>query len=734
MLERLASFCFHRRRYVLLAWIFALPLAFGLATAAGGTFSTQQGGKLPNSDSQKAFELIDRVFPAAKGALSGANGQVVFFAESGLANNKAEIDKFLAKLRTKTNIVKSAISPFESVQPRISRDGKTAVVDVEFVEGIDFQKDPQTLPALARDIRKAGVVTEFGGQAFYKFEFPPSEIFGLIAAVLILLLAFGSLIAMGLPILTALFGVGIAIALVQLVAAFISMPNFVTQLSAMIGLGVGIDYVLFIITRYREELSHELTPHDATVRALGTSGKAVVFAGITVLISMLGMLLMNLDFVRGIAIAGAMPVLIIVLASITLIPAMLGFIGHHINSKRQRAKLADTKRVHKETGWHRWSRLVQRKAPLFAIAGFALLIALTIPVKDLRLGFSDRGNDPAESTTRKAYDLSAKGFGAGSNGPLIIAVDAEKATGDAGANITELATKIGFTPDVAFVLPPDLRSLAKKVVVLTVIPKSGPQDEATDALVKNLRKTVIPDAIAGTGLQAYVGGWTAGGIDFSSTIATRLPLFIGAVLILSFLLLMAVFRSILVPLKAVIMNLLSIGASYGVVTWIFQNGHLGSLIGLGKAGPIEPWAPMMLFAIVFGLSMDYEVFLLSKIKEEYDIRKDNSVAVVEGLASTARLITAAAAIMVCVFLGFVMGDRTLKLFGIGLATAVFLDATVVRIILVPATMQLLGNRNWWMPKWLDKLLPTLDVEGHSAHAAAVQAATSSAASSKAVTR
>ncbi len=730
MLERLASFCFHRRRIVLLAWILALPLAFGLATAAGGTFSSEQGGDLPNSDSQKAFDLIERVFPEASGGLSGANGQIVFVAEGGVASKKAEIDTFLAKLRAKDKIVKSVVSPFDSPQPRISQDGNTAIVELEFVDGIDFQKDPQTLPALANDIRAAGVTTEFGGQAFFRFEFPPSEIFGLFAAVIILLLAFGSLIAMGLPILTAVFGVGIAIALVQLVAAFVSMPNFVTQLSAMIGLGVGIDYVLFIITRYREELSHGLNPHDATVRALGTSGKAVVFAGMTVLISMLGMLLMGLDFVNGIAIAGAMPVLIIVLASITLIPAMLGFIGHHINSKRQRAKLVDTKRVHKETGWHKWSRLVQRKALPFAVAGFAILIALTIPVKDLRLGFSDRGNDPADSTTRKAYDLSAKGFGAGSNGPLIIAVDAQRATGDAEADITKLVGAITKTKDIAFVVPPDFRSLAKKVVILTVLPTTGPQEEATDILVKDLRKTVIPEAISGTGLKAYVGGWTAGGIDFSSTIAKRLPLFIGAVLVLSFLLLMAVFRSILVPLKAVIMNLLSIGASYGVVTWIFQQGHLGSLIGLGKAGPIEPWAPMMLFAIVFGLSMDYEVFLLSKIKEEYDIRKDNSEAVVEGLASTARLITAAAAIMVCVFLGFIMGDRTLKLFGIGLATAVFLDATIVRIVLVPATMQLLGNRNWWMPNWLDKLLPKLDVEGHANHAAAVQAATVHAAAGR----
>ena len=714
MLERLASYCFNRRRYVLVAWILALPLAFVLAGAFGGTFDTGNGGgNLPNADSTRALTLVKKAFPQATGQANGRSGEIVFevaAAQGGVAAKKAEIDAFLAKIAAKklksgTTIVSRVASPFDARQPFISRDGTVGVAGVDFSKGVDVQLDPQQLVPLAKTLRKQGVTTEFGGQAFYKFALPPSEVFGLFAAVLILLLAFGSLIAMGLPILTAVFGVGIAIALVQLASAIFTMPNFVTNLSGMIGLGVGIDYVLFIITRYRDELHAGKSPHDAAVRSLGTSGRAVVFAGITVMISMLGMFLMGLSFVNGIAIAGAMPVFVIVLASITLIPAMLGFIGVKIDGRRYRRQ---AKQAAHETGWHKWSRLVQRRAWPFAIGGFAILALLAVPAFSMRLGFSDRGNDPKKLTTRKAYDIKAKGFGAGSNGPLIVAADAS-ARGAADA-IPKLTAAMQADPAVQFVTPPSASPDGRSAII-TVLPKSGPQDEATFALVHRLRDKLIPETLKGTTLKAYVGGFTASGVDFSDNIGRRLPLFIGAVLVLSFLLLMAVFRSILVPLKAVIMNLLSIGAAYGIVTLIFQEGHFGSLIGLGKAGPIEPWAPMMLFAIVFGLSMDYEVFLLSKIKEEYDHRGDNSVAVVEGLASTARLITAAAAIMVCVFLGFVMGDRTIKLFGIGLATAVFLDATVVRILLVPATMELLGNRNWWFPKWLDRMIPDLDVEG-----------------------
>ena len=708
MLERLASFCFNRRRYVLLAWIIALPLTFAISGAVGGTFSSQQGGGMKDSGSQRATDLLNKSFPQMAGQAGERSGSIVFEVpadKGGLEAKRAAVEAFLATF-SKNPAIATASSPFDAQRPSISPDKTIGTSTVTFAKGANLEKVGPTLPKLADSLRTQGVVTEFSGQYFAKFELPPSEVFGLLAAVVILLIAFGSIIAMGLPILTALFGVGMSFAVVGLWAALINMPSFVTSISAMIGLGVGIDYVLFIITRYREELKHS-SPHDATVRAIGTAGKAVVFAGITVMISMLGMFIMGLEFVNGIALAGATPVFIIVIAALTLIPAMLGFIGHNINSFSIHRKKVDE---NKESGWHRWSRLVQRRAWPFAIGGFVILAAATIPLASLRLGFTDQGNDPTSSTTRKAYDLLAKGYGPGANGKFIIAVDSAgaKSAGTEAALVKALAA----TDGVASVVGP-VQSDDGSAAVIFLQPSTAPQDKATTTLVHTLRDKVIPPVVAGTGVNAYVGGFTAGGVDFADLIGKRLPLFIGVVLLLSFFLLMAVFRSILVPLKAVIMNLLSIGAAYGVVVMVFQWGHLGSLVGVGKPGPIEPWIPMMLFAIVFGLSMDYEVFLLSKIKEEFDHRKDSSAAVVEGLASTARVITAAAAIMVCVFLGFVLGNRQIKLMGLGLATAVFIDATLVRIVLVPATMELLGDRNWWFPKWLDRMVPNLNIEGHS---------------------
>ncbi len=718
MLERLASFSFRKRRIVLVAWIVALPLSFVLAGAFGGTFDESQGGDLPGAESFKALKLIEKAVPEAKDLAAGMTGEVLFAVpaeKGGVAAFKTEIEDFLKKAAavrrsgpTSDKIVERYQSPFDANQPFVSPDGTVAVATIDFSDNISILNDPPKLIKIARPLRDAGVTTEFGGNPFNEFKIPPSEILGIVAAIIILLVAFGSLIAMGLPILTALLGVGIATALVQLSSAVITMPSFVTSITAMIGLGVGIDYVLFIITRYREELANGLSPHDATVRSLDTSGRAVLFAGITVLISMLGMFLMRLGFVNGIAIAGALPVAVIVLASLTLIPAMLGFVGTKITSQRKQLKIAA--HAGRETMWHRWSRFVQRNALVCALAGLTILLFLAAPLLSMRLGFRDLGNNRTEMTTRRAYDMKAKGFGPGSNGPFLIVADTSKA-GAAGA-LPALIDALSKTPGVAFVSPIDPAAAAIGAVPITLIPTTGPQDQATFDLVHRLRNEVVPKATAGTPLTALVGGWTPAGVDFSDVMGGRLPAFIGAVLLLSFLLLMAVFRSVLVPLKAVVMNLLSIGASYGVIVFIFQQGHFGSVLGLGKPGPIEPWMPMMLFAIVFGLSMDYEVFLLSKIREEYDRRGDNSEAVVEGLAGTARLITAAAAIMICVFLPFVMGEIQLKLMGIGLATAVFLDATVVRILLVPATMELLGNRNWWFPAWLDRLLPKLNVEGH----------------------
>ncbi len=704
LLERMGSFCFNHRRIVLLVWILALPASFGVSGALGGKFNDAQGGG-GGTESSKAIDVFSREFPEGKAQSNGEAGEIVFKVDGGIESKKAEITTWLEGF-AKNKIVASVSNPFTSTQPgQVSPDGTVGLSQVTFKPGVDLNTQPLKLVKTAKSLRAQGVTTEFGGLPFAGFSLPPSEAFGLLAAVIILLLAFGSIIAMGLPILTAALGVGIAVAGVGIWSAFMDMPSFVTSITGMIGLGVGIDYVLFIVTRYKDELHEGKNPHDATVRSITTAGRAVVFAGCTVIISMLGMFLMGLSFINGIALAGATPVFVIVLAAITLIPAMLGFVGHNIDKfsiHRGPAKPKD-----QETGWHRWSRLVQRQAWPFAIGGLVVLVVASIPLLSLRLGFSDQGNNAKDNTTRKAYDIKASVFGPGSNAPGLIAIEAP--TPESAAVVAKLEAAVKSTPGVAFAAAQPLPS--GKAFLINFTPTTGPQDEATDQLVHDLRKNVIAPIIAGSGATAYVGGFTAGGIDFASLIGGRLPLFIGVVLILSFLLLMAVFRSVLVPLKAVIMNLLSIGAAYGLVVAVFQWGWGGWLLGVGKPGPIEPWIPMMMFAIVFGLSMDYEVFLLSRIREYYDHGKDNGSAVVEGLASTARVITAAAAIMVCVFLGFALGERSIKVMGLGLATAVFIDATIVRIVMVPATMELLGDRNWWFPRWLDKVIPKLNVEG-----------------------
>ena len=704
-IERLASWCFNHRRIVVVLWVIALPLSFSISGALGGKFNNSQNAGAGKTESSKALAVFTREFPVAAASASGEAGEIVFEVPGGVATKQAEITAFIDEF-AKNDIVKTVGNPFTG-QPganQLSADKTVAVAQVTFKKGVDLATQPVKLIKKAKMLRDQGVITEFGGQPFAGFKLPPSEAFGLLAAILILLVAFGSLIAMGLPILTAALGVGIAIAGVGMWSALLEMPSFVTSITGMIGLGVGIDYVLFIVTRYKEELRTQ-APHDAAVRAIGTAGRAVVFAGTTVIISMLGMFLMGLAFINGIALAGATPVFVIVIATLTLIPAMLGFIGHTIDKFSVHRKKVEVEG--KETGWHHWSRTVQKRAWPFAIGGLVLLLAASIPLLSLRLGFSDQGNGAKGNTTRKAYDIKAKAFGPGSNGPGLIAIEAPDAA--SAAVVPKLLAAVQATKGVAFAAAQPLPS--GKAFVINVVPTTGPQEKATDQLVHKLRKAVIRPLVAGTGATAYLGGFTAGGIDFATLMGARLPLFIGVVLVLSFLLLMAVFRSILVPLKAVIMNLLSIGAAYGLVVAVFQWGWLSSVFGVGKPGPIEPWIPMMMFAIVFGLSMDYEVFLLSRIREHYDHGLDNGSAVVEGLASTARVITAAAAIMVCVFLGFALGERSIKVMGIGLATAVFIDATIVRIVLVPATMELLGDRNWWFPKWLDRIIPRLNVEG-----------------------
>jgi len=768
MLARLARFSFRRRAIMVFAiW---LPVLIGLnvlSSTLGTNYHTEFG--MPNTESkivQDAFTKIGNkedagiqaaiVFTAPQGTDDPAivTAMSAFFAEVEALEGVKVVSPFVPEGAQQNSLAENPTNTF-------GQDVSFAQLTVSKRDQSEFQSLAEEIEALGKDVQAGvpGLEIDYGGQVFQKMAFPASEILGILAAIVILLLAFGSVIAMGLPIGTAVVGLGVGMAIVAIVSNSVSIPEFGPQMAAMIGLGVGIDYALFIVSRYREHLQMGEDPETAAVAAVDSSGRAVIFAGITVIISLLGLFIMGLSFVRGLAVAGATGVFVMMVASITLLPALLGFTGTKIHTTSRAAATGVAVFVacglagvaldqlgplmglgalvaillngasllpfarslrkpipHRDEKpaelrfWYRWSRFIQHRPWPFFIGGAAVLVVLALPLFSIRLGFSDEGNQPKDTTVRQAYDTIADAFGPGTNGPLILVSTDPAATPTIAATVD---TALAADKSVAFATPG--MEIAPDMWMWRVYPKDSAQDAATSELVNRLRDDVLPT----TGIKVNVGGWTASGIDFSDYLAGRLPLLIGAVLVLSFLLLMAVFRSLLVPLKAVVMNLLSVGAAYGVIVAIFQWGWGLSLVGVDRAGPVEAWAPMMLFAIVFGLSMDYEVFLLSRMKEEYDRTGDNATAVADGLAVTARVITAAALIMVCVFSAFVLGDdRSLKLFGLGMAVAVLVDATIVRMVLVPATMELLGARNWWIPKWLDRILPHLNVEGaHPADAA-----------------
>src|SRR3954447_8855199 len=712
MLQRLERFSYRRRRWVLGGWIILLVATFALASSLNGAFKTEF--KLPGTESQEAFDLL------AKSSFKNrqVSAQIVFATNQGVDDAAVQqaMEGLFAEIEDKIADVEVA-SPYAAEGARqIARNGKIAYAEVNFADrsGEELTNAGKEIKRLAHKIDVPRLTLEFGGDLFTAAEMGgASEAIGLLAAMIILLLAFGSLLAMGLPIGTALFGIGTGVAIVLSVRTLIDMPDFTTAAVAMVGLGVGIDYALFIVTRYRENLSAGADPERSIVHALDTAGRAVLFAGTTVVISVLGLLLMKTSVMRGVAIGISIGVLTTMLASVTLLPALLGFVGRNID----KFGLPHRKRPEgqaRESGWQRWSHVIQRHPWPAAIIGLAVLLLLAVPLLSMRLGFTDAGKRPTSETTRRAYDLVADGFGPGFNGPLLLAARTPDGQADL-ATLQRLSDRLNDTDGVAFATPPRINDEGT-VAVMQVFPTTDPQAKATADLVNRLRDDVVLAVTRGE-VDVKVGGVTAAADDFASYTAARLPLFISAVLILSFLLLMVVFRSVLVPLKAVIMNLLSIGAAYGVIVAAFQWGWAGPFLHIGAA-PIEPFMPMMLFAIVFGLSMDYEVFLLSRVKEEWDHTGDSRMSVADGLAATARVITAAAAIMVFVFRSFLLeSNRVIKLMGAGLSVAVLLDATVVRMLLVPATMELLGDRNWWLPRWLDRIIPTLDVEGEVIEAA-----------------
>ncbi len=727
MLHSIARFCFRKYRLVISVWIVALIALSAASSSIGPDWLDQ--GSLPGTESAKAQALLEKEVPEAASQVGGVTGTVVFKSEGDIHNYQGEIEKFLTSIRDDSNKtqVTNVISPFnDSSTGQISSDNTIAYATIVFNDDVEMQPgmgDP--VVERASNLKKV-IQVEFGGYPFMEVEFPLSELIGIVAAIIILLVAFGSIVAAGMPILTALVGVGIGTALITLASRIVGIPDFTTNIAAMIGIGVGIDYALFIVTRYREAMKRGVEREAAVIEAMTTAGGAVLFAGITVVISLLGMLIINLDFVSGIAIGTSLAVLIMLIAALTFVPALLAStFGRHIDKWSIHRKKKDDQ-PEKPPVWVKWSEFIQRRAWPAAIGGVVILVVLSIPVFSLRVGVSDSGNDPDKTTTRKAYDILAQGFGPGFNGPLFAVTDLRESS-DPQALMT-IVEKIENTDGVAVVVPSSAQlqkqsaqsdsgdsaessTQTSEVIPIQVFPTTSPQSEETSNLVNELRNEQIPAAVGDSGARVYIGGLTPANVDFATVMSERILYFIAGVLVLSFLLLMCVFRSILVPVKAVIMNLLSIGASYGVLVAIFQWGWARELFGIGAPGPIEPWAPMMLFAIVFGLSMDYEVFLLSKIKEEYDDTKDNAAAVTHGLASTARVISAAALIMICVFLSFALApDRIFKLMGLGLAVAVFLDATIVRMLLVPATMELLGDKNWWFPKWLDKIIPQIHVE------------------------
>jgi putative drug exporter of the RND superfamily len=552
---------------------------------------------------------------------------------------------------------------------------------------------------------------ELGGDPIYQAQEAASpEGLGFLGAAIVLLIAFGSVVAAGLPLVIAILGLGITSGgLILLLANVADVPDWTTAVSGLIGIGVGIDYSLLVLTRFRAAMNDGKDRHDAVVEAVTTAGRSVIIAGATVVIAVLGLVLTGLPYMYGVALSASFAVLVVMLASVSLLPALLSFLGPNVDRLRI-PFLGRTLRSESngESPAARWSHAVQRRPWPAAIAATALLLALAAPALGMRLGFPDAGNDAPDTMTRQAYDLNTEGFGAGTNGPLVIA--AKLPDQSAKGEIDELAKTLRSDPGVAFVPAPQVND-AGDAAIITVIPTGSPQDEETEDLVNHLRDSVVPDALEGTGVTAEIGGVTAALEDQSEYMKDRMPLFIVGVVGLSFLLLLIAFHSPLISLKAAIMNLLSVGAAYGVMTLVAQGGAVGELIGIDHEVPVAPFMPVMMFAILFGLSMDYEVFLISRIREEYLKDGDTRRAVADGLAKTARVITAAAAIMVVVFLAFLAApDVFLKLFGIGLASAIFLDATVVRMVLVPGVMQLLGSRNWWIPDWLERILPRLDVE------------------------
>jgi RND superfamily putative drug exporter len=672
---------------------------------------------LNGTQSFEALNLLKKVAPKA----SGDREQIVVAVKQGKLTDPAvrsQVDAMLTKVAALRD-VSSVASPYGPAgAAQMSTSGQVAFANVTLKkEAVKITTGAaKKFVDTARAGAGHGVQVEIEGQVARAANGQSVSTTGLgaAAALVVLLLVFGSLLAATLPLLATGIALGSSVAVIALLSHVLSVASFSSELSLLIGLGVGVDYALFIVTRFRQGLQRGKPTEQAIVDAIDTSGRAVMFAGITVCIALLGMFALGVSFLYGVAIAASVAVLFTVFAALTLLPALLGFFGTRVLGRKARRRLigGELTSSDESPGWSRWARTIRERPALIAVAATALMLALAVPFFSMRLGSADAGSDPASSTTRKAYDLLAKGFGPGYNGPLQLVAQVDNPAQQAA--FTKVTAAVAQTNGVVRVTAPKvIAGQAGKPGVATadVYPTGSPQDASTTNLLHELRNHVVP-ASSGGGVRVLIGGQTAIFDDFSNVLTNKLPLFIGVVVLLSFLLLTAVFRSLLIPAIAALMNLLTAGAAFGVITAVFQWGWAASLLGIDKTGPIEAFVPVLMFAIVFGLSMDYQVFLVSRIYEEWHRRGDNREAVTHGLAATGRTITAAAAIMVLVFASFILGgERVIELFGLGLAGAVFLDALVVRSVLVPGLMLLTGKANWWLPRSLDRLLPHLNVEG-----------------------
>ncbi|MFI8894605.1 MMPL family transporter [Streptomyces paradoxus] len=715
----LARWCVQRRLLSVLLWLLAFAGVAAGAAVAGTTYSNDY--QVPGTESGRASELLHEGFPQ----LGGDSDSVVWHTASGSVR-AADVEQTMTRTLDRIEDlpgVASVTSPYDGPGTgRISEDGRTAYASVTFDDQAEniAEGEARAVVDTAKSAETDGLQVELGGSAVALTESSGghlAEIVGVIVAAVVLFLAFGSLAASLLPIATALVGVGTAYAGIVLLGHVMTVADFAPMLGMLVGLGVGIDYALFIVTRHRRGLKRGLSVTEAATNAVATTGRAVVFAGATVCIALLGMLILRLSFLNGVAVAASLTVILTVAASVTLLPALLSFIGMRALSRRERRRLAEHgPEPEVPTGFAaRWSAFVERHPKALGAVALVVMAVLALPTFSLHLGTSDQGNGPKTATTRQAYDLLADGFGPGVNGPLTLVTKVDGA--DDKLALDNLDGTLRATDGVASVTPVTFDS-GGHTAYLTVVPESSPQSKDTSDLVDRLRGEVLPRAESGTSLDVQVGGMTAGYDDFADVIVSKLPVFVGVVIGLGCLLLLLAFRSVGIPLKAAAMNVAAVASAFGVVVAIFQWGWGSELLGLGSAGPIEPFLPVIMVSVLFGLSMDYQVFLVSRMYEEWLETGDNRRAVRVGLAETSRVINSAAVIMISVFLAFVLsGDRVIAMFGIALAAAVALDAFVLRTLLVPALMHLLGGANWWLPRWLDKRMPRISIEPPESRAA-----------------